>query len=62
MNIPFFHFCFSTLQDNFFVVHVQNEYASCLESMFKTEFLTVLSKKYKDATGGQELHVEFTDS
>ncbi|XP_072038335.1 unconventional myosin-If-like isoform X2 [Amphiura filiformis] len=51
----------STLQDNFFVIHVQDEYASCLESMFKTEFLTVLSKKYRD-TAGRELQCAFSDS
>lgn len=51
----------STLQDDFFVLHVINDYASLLESVFKTEFLTVFSKKYESQTG-KKLHIEFSNS
>ncbi|XP_022110259.1 unconventional myosin-Ie-like isoform X1 [Acanthaster planci] len=51
----------STLQDDFFVLHVENDFSSLLESVFKTEFLTVLSKKYRDAVG-RELQLDFRDT
>ncbi|XP_013379437.1 unconventional myosin-Ie [Lingula anatina] len=51
----------STMQDDFFIIHVQNDYSSLLESVFKTEFLTALSKKYKERTH-KELKVEFSDT
>ena len=50
----------STRQDDLFVVHVQNDYASLLECMFKTEFLTTLGKRYKESSG-RELRIDFTD-
>ncbi|OWF39023.1 Unconventional myosin-Ie [Mizuhopecten yessoensis] len=53
--------CMSTLQDDLFVIHIQNEYASLLESVFKTEFLSTLSKRYKDKTGN-ELRTQFSDT
>ncbi|XP_072837845.2 unconventional myosin-Ie [Pogona vitticeps] len=37
----------STMQDDFFVLHEQ-EYDSLLESVFKTEFLSLLSKRYEE--------------
>ncbi|XP_078097534.1 unconventional myosin-Ie isoform X1 [Mustelus asterias] len=37
----------STFQDDFFILHEQ-EYDSLLESVFKTEFLSLLSKRYED--------------
>nr|XP_033776611.1 LOW QUALITY PROTEIN: unconventional myosin-Ie [Geotrypetes seraphini] len=37
----------STMQDDFFILHEQ-EYDSLLESMFKTEFLSLLSKRYEE--------------
>ena len=40
----------SGLQDDFLVIHVQNDYDSILESVFKTEFLTLLAKKYEAVT------------
>lgn len=52
---------FSTMQDDLFILHIQNEYASVLESIFKTEFLSLLTKRYKDKTG-KELRLQFTDS
>ena len=51
---------FSTMQDDIFVLHVQNDYASVLESVFKTEFLTLLTKRYKDKTG-KDLKLTFSD-
>ncbi|XP_053405072.1 unconventional myosin-Ie-like [Mercenaria mercenaria] len=52
---------FSTMQDDLFLLHIQNDYASVLESMFKTEFLSLLTKRYKDKTG-KELRLQFSDS
>lgn len=43
----------SPLQDDFFVIHVQNDFDSVLESVLKTEFLTLLSEKYKHLTQSQ---------
>ncbi|XP_012234244.1 unconventional myosin-Ie-like [Linepithema humile] len=45
------HVSLSTLQDNFIIIHTKEDYASLLESVFKTEFLSVLSKKYLEDTG-----------
>lgn len=53
--------CMSTMQDDFFLINVNNDYGSFLENVFKTEFLTVLSKKYKERTG-RELTMRFQDS
>ncbi|NXN92281.1 MYO1E protein, partial [Rhinopomastus cyanomelas] len=39
----------STLQDDMFILHEQ-EYDSLLESVFKTEFLSLLSKRYEEKT------------
>jgi len=41
-------FICSPYQDDFFVLHITNDYDSVLESIFKTEFLHVLSKKYEE--------------
>ena len=46
-------FLFSPLQDDFIVVHIPGEYDSVLETVFKTEFLTLLSSKYQDSTNRQ---------
>ncbi|KAL8611996.1 Unconventional myosin-Ie [Nucella lapillus] len=51
----------STLQDDFLILHVVGEYCSFLETVFKTEFLTTLSKRYKDKTG-RTLELKFSDS
>ncbi|XP_031834732.1 unconventional myosin-Ie [Nomia melanderi] len=45
------HVSLSTLQDDFLIVHTKEDYASLLESVFKTEFLIVLSKRYMEETG-----------
>ncbi|XP_006805660.1 myosin IEb [Neolamprologus brichardi] len=39
----------STLQDDFFIIH-EEEYDSVLQSVFKTEFLSLLVKRYEDKT------------
>ena len=51
---------FSTKQDDLFVLHVKDDYDSLLESVFKTEFLTTLSKRYKERIH-KTLHLNFTD-
>ncbi|PVD20173.1 hypothetical protein C0Q70_20668 [Pomacea canaliculata] len=51
----------STLQDDFFIIHIQGDYCSFLESVFKTEFLTALSKRYKEKVG-KTLDIRFLDS
>ncbi|XP_019861454.1 PREDICTED: unconventional myosin-Ie-like, partial [Amphimedon queenslandica] len=43
----------SPLQNDFFVIHVANDFDSVLESVLKTEFLTLLSEKYKHLTQNQ---------
>ncbi|KAL0134329.1 hypothetical protein PUN28_001256 [Cardiocondyla obscurior] len=50
----------STLQDNFIIIHVKEDYASLLESVFKTEFLSLLSKKYLEDIG-HPLNVRFNN-
>ena len=40
----------SPQQDDFVVLHVTNEYDTVFESVFKTEFLTLLSEKYTAQT------------
>ncbi|XP_020282389.1 unconventional myosin-Ie-like [Pseudomyrmex gracilis] len=52
------HVSLSTLQDNFVIIHVKEDYASLLESVFKTEFLSALSKKHLEETG-HSLNVRF---
>ena len=52
--------CFSPFQDDFFVIHVTNDYDSVLESIFKTEFLHVLSKKYQEKAQ-KKLEINFND-
>ena len=50
----------STRQDDFFVIFVKEEFPSVLESVFKTEFLTVLSDKFAAITG-QNVNINFKD-
>ncbi|KAL6430461.1 hypothetical protein ACFW04_007819 [Cataglyphis niger] len=54
------HVSLSTLQDNFIIIHTREDYASLLESVFKTEFLSVLSKKYLEDMG-HPLNVKFSN-
>ena len=52
---------FRSKQDDFVVINTPNEYDTVLEMVFKTEFLTLLSDKYRTATG-KDLRVNFSDS
>ncbi|KAK5907011.1 hypothetical protein CesoFtcFv8_004903 [Champsocephalus esox] len=49
----------STRQDDFFILH-EAQYDSLLESNFKTEFLSLLSKRYEDINK-RKLMISFTD-
>ncbi|XP_057697069.1 unconventional myosin-If isoform X1 [Corythoichthys intestinalis] len=49
----------STKQDDFFILH-EAQYDSLLESNFKTEFLSLMSKRYEDVTR-RKLAISFTD-
>ncbi|XP_024135163.1 unconventional myosin-If [Oryzias melastigma] len=49
----------STRQDDFFILHETN-YDSLLESNFKTEFLSLLSKRYEEVTK-RKLTISFAD-
>lgn len=51
----------STLQDDFVVIHVKDNYDSLLEIMFKTEFLSCLNKKYQ-AKVGRGVNVKFLNN
>ena len=51
---------FSTRQDGVVVLHVLEDYDSILETVFKTEFLTLLSKTYEDVTNSK-LRINFED-
>lgn len=55
-----FRFLFSTMQDDIFILHEQ-EYDSLLESVFKTEFLSLLSKRYEEKTQGK-LPLKFSNT
>ena len=50
----------STRQDDFVVLHVDSDYDTPLELVFKTEFLTVLDEKYRILTS-RSLTVNFSD-
>lgn len=63
-----FHFCIynmhpfaccSTRQDDFFILH-EFQYDSLLESTFKTEFLSLLCKRYEEVTK-RKLSISFSD-
>lgn len=58
--VMLFYF-FSPYQDDIFVIHIENDFSSMLESMFKTEFLMTLKKRYKDKTN-RELHISFLEA
>ena len=48
----------SPFQDDFFVLNVQGEYTSLLETPLKTELMMMLTKRYKEKTG-RELDLIF---
>ncbi|KAJ3123943.1 Unconventional myosin-Ie [Nowakowskiella sp. JEL0407] len=51
----------STKCDDFFVLHIGNEFDNVLENPLKTELVTVLSEKYKQKTM-QTLPINFSDN
>ncbi|KAJ3021050.1 Unconventional myosin-Ie [Thoreauomyces humboldtii] len=51
----------STKADDFIVLHIPTTFDLVLENIFKTEFITVLSEKYLNATG-RALNINFTDN
>lgn len=55
------HTYFSPLQDDMMVIHINNDYSSMLESIFKTEFLATLKKRYKE-TVNRELSIVFSEA
>ncbi|GIX88889.1 unconventional myosin-Ie [Caerostris extrusa] len=54
------HVALSTHQDDFIVIHVKNDYSSFLEIAFKTEFLTLLNKKFQEKAN-RVLNIQFSD-
>ncbi|KAJ9600377.1 hypothetical protein L9F63_009305, partial [Diploptera punctata] len=55
------HLSLSTLQDDFVILHMKEDYDSILEVVFKTEFLLLLNKKYH-AQVGRDMAVRFSNS
>ena len=53
--------CYSTRQDDLVVVHVTSDYSSVIETPFKTEFLVILFKRYRNLTN-KNLDLEFSDA
>jgi hypothetical protein len=50
----------STLQDNFFILHIPAEYDYLIESKRKTEIVTVLWELIKEVTGNRP-QITFSD-
>ena len=50
----------SPRQDDIVVVHINGDYASCLNIPLKTEFITMLQKKVKERTNSN-LKIMFSD-
>jgi len=55
------HVSLSTLQDNYMVFHIPNEYDALIENDKKTEILAVLYEAMKNLTR-RELQLQFTDN
>lgn len=51
----------STKSDDFFVLHVPEEYDNVLENFRKTEMITIMAKAYQEALN-KPLNIYFTDS
>lgn len=51
----------SKMHDNFLVIYPRDDYASVIELEFKTEFLTTLTRRYKEAFGGKLFPITFHD-
>ncbi|KAK5972558.1 hypothetical protein GCK32_010784, partial [Trichostrongylus colubriformis] len=52
----------SPYQDDFVIINVRENYTSLIETPFKTEFITSLSKHFKERTRGGILPLEFATS
>ncbi|PAV88320.1 hypothetical protein WR25_07567 isoform A [Diploscapter pachys] len=52
----------SPYQDDFLILQVRDDYSSLLETSFKTEFCTAVSKRYKEKMNGAILPLEFKNS
>ena len=48
--ISYHTYIYSPFQDDFVVLHVKGEYDTVIETVLKTEFLTLLSEKYTTLT------------
>ena len=48
--ISYHNYFYSPFQDDFVVLHVKGEYDTVIETVLKTEFLTLLSEKYSTMT------------
>jgi len=46
----YIYISYSPYQDDFVVLHVRDEYDTVIETVLKTEFLTLLSEKYNTLT------------
>lgn len=53
---------FSAHQDDFMVISVQNDFDTVIETMFKTEFVTTVSKAYAEKTGNRTLPIIISDT
>jgi len=51
---------FSTRQDDILIIHMNGDYASCLNIPLKTEFVTMLQRKVKERTNSN-LKIVFSD-
>ena len=61
ISMCFLCIIFSPYQDGFIVIHVPTEYDTVIESVFKTEFITLLSSKYEAALD-RKLRIDFNTS
>uniref|UniRef100_A0A7I4XSX4 Unconventional myosin-Ie n=2 Tax=Haemonchus contortus TaxID=6289 RepID=A0A7I4XSX4_HAECO len=52
----------SPYQDDFVIINVRDNYTSLIETPFKTEFITSLSKHFRERTRGGILQLEFATS
>eukprot|EP00092_Neocalanus_flemingeri_P052340 GFUD01061174.1.p1 GENE.GFUD01061174.1~~GFUD01061174.1.p1 ORF type:complete len:1149 (-),score=317.13 GFUD01061174.1:56-3502(-) len=52
--------CLSTRQDDIVIIHINGDYASCLNIPLKTELVTMLQRKVKERTN-KEMKIVFDD-
>lgn len=53
---------FSAHQDDFMVISVQNDFDTVIETTFKTEFVTTVSKAYAEKMGNRTLPLIINDT